>query len=311
MKSLEEFSGNIFLTGGTGFVGKSILDLKKRNFLSNIKLTVLSRSPDLFIASNPELASIPSIKFVTGDVRNFTFPNQKFDYIFHAAAPAMEMPPGVERDIIINGTKRILRFAEHCQAKRILFLSSGAVYGPESQKLDRIPECFPCNPVTEYGIAKYEAEQLCLSSSQECVIARGFAFTGPHLNRNIHFAIGNFIRDCLNGLPINIKGDGTPFRSYLYADDMVEWFFSLLFKGKCGTAYNVGSDEALSIAELAKKIRALLNPALPIIVNQKESPGADIHKYIPDISKARQELGLQIRYNLSEAILKSATESKI
>lgn len=307
MKNLADLSGSIFLTGGTGFVGKSILSLKKRNFLPGISLTVLARDPESFLEANPEFSSIDGVGFVVGDVRDFSFPDRKFDYIFHGAAPAKAMPPGVERDIVINGTRRVLDFAALSGSRRLLFLSSGAVYGPASQSLDKIPEDFPCSPATEYGIAKLEAENLCLSSPVDSVIARGFAFTGPYLNRNIHFAIGNFIQDCLDDRPIQINGDGTPYRSYLYADDMIEWLFTLLFKGRSNTAYNVGSDQAVSIAELAALVRDLLNPSLPIIIRGKKSEGGGVQKYVPDISRCCQELGLKVRNDLCESIVKSTT----
>ena len=82
--------------------------------------------------------------------------------------------------------------------------------------MTNVQENFPCNPVTEYGIAKKEAENMCLDSGISTRIARCFAFVGPRLALDIHFAIGNFIRNGLNKEKIIINGDGTPYRSYLY-----------------------------------------------------------------------------------------------
>ena len=296
---------SIFLTGGTGFFGKSILSMLKRGFGPELKFTVLSRDPEKFLAENPEFNGLPMVEFISGDIRDFTFPERSFDYIFHAAAPAMAMPPGVERDIIIRGTRRVLDFARQCGAKRLLFVSSGAVYGPQPPDLERIPEDFPCRPENEYGIAKYEAEQMCLESGIDCVIARCFAFTGPYLNRNIHFAIGNFIRDCLAGQDIVIKGDGTPFRSYLYADDLVRWLFKAMFEGKPGRVYNIGSDRAVSILELARTVRRVLHSDNRIVVCQKPVPGCQPPRYVPDISRIRNELQVKIETGLEESIAKS------
>jgi len=299
-------ANKIFLTGGTGFFGKSILSMLKCGFGSDLKFVVLSRDPKQFLADNSEFNGLPMVEFISGDIRDFTFPEPAFDYILHAAAPARVMPPGVERDIIINGTRRVLDFARQCHAKRFLFVSSGAVYGPQPPDLEHIPEDFPCHPETEYGIAKYEAEQMCLDSGIETVITRCFAFTGPYLNRNIHFAIGNFIRDCLACRDIVIKGDGTPYRSYLYADDLVRWLFKAMFEGKPGRIYNIGSDRAVSILELAQTVREVLHSQNKIVVCQKPVPECQPPRYVPDISRIRNELQVKIETGLEEAILKSA-----
>ena len=305
MRSEKMDGKTIFLTGGTGFFGKSILSMLKRGFGPELKITILARDSDSFLTSHPEFLELKSVDFIAGDVRDFTFPEQSFDYIFHAAAPAMAMPPGVERDIILTGTRRVLDFARQCGAQRFLFVSSGAVYGPQPPDLERIPEDFPCRPVTEYGIAKYEAEQMCLDSGIETVIARCFAFTGPYLNRNIHFAIGNFIRDCLENKDIEIKGDGTPYRSYLYADDLVYWLFRILLDGQAGQAYNVGSDRAVSIRELAETVRRVLHSDNRIIVRGTPVPGQLPQRYIPDITRIRRELQVRVETGLEDAILKS------
>ena len=299
---------SIFLTGGTGFFGKSILSMLERGFGPELKFTVLSRDPVKFLADNPEFSGLQAVDFIAGDVRDFQFPEKSFDYVFHAAAPAMAMPPGVERDIIISGTKRVLDFAKHCGAKRILYISSGAAYGPQPPDLERIGEDFPCHPVTEYGIAKYEAERMCLDSGVESVIARCFAFVGPYLNRNIHFAIGNFIRDCLANHDIEIKGDGTPYRSYLYADDLVKWLFTILFEGEAGQAYNVGSDQAISIRELAETVRRVLHSDNQIVIRGKPVPGQAPSRYVPDIGKIRRQLKVRIETGLENAVLKAVEQ---
>ena len=301
---------SIFLTGGTGFFGKSILSMLKRGSGQELSLAVLSRDPEKFLASNPEFRNLPDVDFLTGDVRDFSFPDRAFDYIFHAAAPAMILPPGVERDIILNGTGRVLDFARQCGAKRLLFVSSGAVYGPQPPDLAKVPEDFPCRPVTEYGIAKYEAERMCLDSGIDTVIARCFAFVGPYLNRNIHFAIGNFIRDCLEHHDIEIKGDGTPYRSYLYADDLVEWLFAILSGGRSGQAYNVGSDQAVSIRELAETVRRVLGTDNRIVIRGTPVPGQPPVRYVPDITKIRRDLRVSVKTGLEDAIRRSASRTE-
>ena len=296
----------IFLTGGTGFFGKSILDMLLKGFLPQTEFLILSRDPEKFLQNFPEYKKLERVKFIAGDIIDFSFPQEKFDYIFHAATPAVtDLPEGAMRSIIINGTKRVLEFARYCNAKKLLFVSSGAVYGPQGD-CHNVPEDFPCRPITEYGIAKLEAEKLCIDSVTPCCIARCFAFTGPRLARNIHFAIGNFIENALNKEDIIIKGDGTPFRSYLYADDLVEWLFTILEKGKENRPYNVGSPHGLSIADLANEVSRCFGNTSKVKISTPPIPGQPVSRYVPDISRAEQELDLHIKTPLTEAIIKSA-----
>ena len=302
----------IFITGGTGFFGKSILDYRLRHpeFLADAELTILSRDPTAFIADNPRLAKQPSISFVQGDVRDFTLTGANFDTIIHAATAAVTTLSDDEMySTIVDGTRHVLEFAKSCGAKRILFTSSGAVYGPQTAVVD---ENAPTNPTTAYGRGKLAAERMCIESGVPTCIARCFAFTGPYLNRRIHFAIGNFIQDCLDNKPIVIKGDGTPLRSYLYADDLVEWLFAILDRGEPGRPYNVGSPEGLSIRELAEMVRSALgtkneikilgNSCNPCNPWSKPAPST----YVPIITRATTERGLRVTIPLAEAIRLSA-----
>ena len=204
---------------------------------------------------------------------------------------------------IVGGTRHILEFAKSCGAKRILFTSSGAVYGPQTAAVD---ESAPTNPTTAYGRGKLAAERMCIESGIPSCIARCFAFTGPYLNRRIHYAIGNFIQDCIDNKPIVIKGDGTPQRSYLYADDLVEWLFAVFDRGVSGRPYNVGSPEALSIRDLAERVCAALGAKNGMRVLGVPNPDAAPSVYVPDVSRAVRELGLRVTVDLAAAVRHSA-----
>jgi dTDP-glucose 4,6-dehydratase len=202
--------------------------------------------------------------------------------------------------------------------------SSGAVYGRQPPEVTHIPEDFPFSPDqpgirNAYAEGKRAAEELCLAASRpnahggsvHATIARCFAFVGPHLPLNIHFAIGNFIRDALAGRPIHVGGDGTPWRSYLYAADLVEWLLVILLNGQAGRPYNVGSETAVSIRELADRVATVAATEQPeqgrpdVLVARQPHQGVPSERYVPDCGRARTELGLIPATSLDTAILRT------
>ena len=293
----------LFITGGTGFFGKSMLDYRLRHSeweWAKAEWVVLSRTPDRFVASYPKLANQVGVSFVAGDVRDFTFPEGHFDAIIHAATSAVTTLSDEEMtSVIVDGARRVVEFAKAAGCQSLLFTSSGAVYGPRTSVSC---EEDSCAPTTAYGKGKLVAEKLLADSGLNAKIARCFAFVGPHLNRNIHYAIGNFIQNCIDCKPIVINGDGTPLRSYLYADDLVEWLFTILECGKSGRPYNVGSDRAVSIRELAEMVRAALGSKREIVVKGVSDVAVKPSVYVPTIKRALCELGLRPKVSIEDAI---------
>lgn len=283
----------IFMTGGTGFFGKSFFDYletHERCKWRDAEYVVLSRHPH---------QSNGRITYVQGDVCDFSFPKGHFDAIVHMASPIQgAMPDAETEEVIRRGASRVLAFANTANVDRLLFTSSGAVYGPSFESNSEEERC---RPVTGYGKAKLAAERLFVESGLNVSIARCFAFVGSRLPRNGMFAIGNFIQDCVDNRQIVIKGDGTPMRSYLYADDLVEWLLAILERGVSGRPYNVGSDEGISILDLAKRVRSVVGTKNEIQVLSNLA-GARPSVYVPDVSRARDELGLSVRVGLDEAI---------
>jgi dTDP-glucose 4,6-dehydratase len=129
-----------------------------------------------------------------------------------------------------------------------------------------------------------------------------FAFVGPYLNLNIHYAVGNFIRDGLAGGPIYVSGDGTPYRSYLYAADLAIWLWTLLFRGEPGEAYNVGSEDAISIRDLAYEVVASFSSSPKVVIAKSPALGRPKERYVPSVKKAKERLNLDSWINLGEAL---------
>ncbi len=308
----------IFLTGGTGFFGCWLLEsfLHANRALSlGASVVVPTRSPERFREKAPHLANDSAVALLTGDIRNFSFPEGEFPYVIHGAADTSAQAgeqPAVLLESIVEGTRRVMDFAATRGTRRMLLVSSGAVYGAQPPGITHISETYPGVPesTAAYGEGKRAAESLALLRARdagiECMIARCFAFVGPHLPLDSHFAIGNFLRDAMKGAPIRIHGDGTPMRSYLYAADLAVWLWTILLTAPAGEAYNVGSDEAVSIAELARTVVEALDVDSEMVIEQEAVPGAAVARYVPSIAKAREQLGLHVSVSLRDAIRRTA-----
>lgn len=312
---------NMFITGGTGWIGSWLLESfcwANSRLNLHARATVLTRNPQAFVASSPQLALDPAITLTAGDVRSFQFPKGHFSHIIHGASESSAKlnreDPALMFDTIIGGTRRALEFAAACGTRNFLLISSGAVYGPQPVDLSHVPETFLGGPDTldshsAYPEGKRAAELDCVllgrSAGINMKIARCFAFVGPYMKLDAHFAIGNFIRDHLKGGPIVVQGDGRAVRSYMYMTDLVVWLWTILLKGAAAQAYNVGSEDAISIAELAQEVARVLRPPAQVEIEGRIACGAASHRYVPSTKRAQGELGLRQQVSLQEAIRKT------
>lgn len=325
----EEIRGKrLFITGGTGFFGTWLLEsfIRANNALDlGACALVLTRSPDAFRKKAPRLACDPAVRFHAGDVRNYPFPEGEFSHIIHAATTSAvatfnNEDPLIKFDTIYEGARHTLEFAVRCRAVKFLMTSSGSAYGKQPPDMTHIPEDYcgapcPSDVNAALGEGKRAAEFLCSYYSTrygiETKIARCFSFVGPHLPFDIHYAIGNFIRDALHGGPIQVKGDGTPRRSYLYIADLVIWLWTILFRGRSHQIYNVGSEEDLSIEELAHTVARGFQEPIKVRIATPPSPGCLPDRYVPATRKAQEELGLRQTIDLKTAIHKTAAFARL
>lgn len=310
---------HFFITGGTGYIGKWLLEsicYFNDQVGWGITATVLSRNPSKFMHDYPHLGERKFISLIRGDVRDFQYPDGEFTHVIHAATDVVAESSYLDTfDVTVNGTHRVLDFCESRGVKRVLLLSSGAVYGKIPYSVEFVPETYhgeldQKDSKTAYGLGKFVTEWLggvySESGEMACVFARLFAQIGPFLALDKQFAAGNFLLNAIRRDPFLIKGDGMTVRSYMYGTDLVVWLLRLLNHGESKQAYNVGSDSFITILDLAKKIAQVAGIKEPVmkIVGASEPRGA-IDRYVPDISLARQKLGLKINVELEDAIART------
>ena len=312
----------VFVTGGTGFVGRwMVASLLQANDALHLdcRVLILSRDTQAFSAAAPEIAGHPAVELLRGGPGTFEFPRGRFTHILHLAkeplvgdaTPAGDADPGP----LAAGTRRVLAFAEACGAERLLFTSSGAVYGRQPPDVERLREDHPArllpgDPHAVYAAQKRAAEALCLAAqgtgSLGVTIARCFALLGPFMDFDGGYAAGNFVRDAVSRDAVVVTGDGKTVRSYLYAEDLAVWLWTILFDGRPGTPYNVGSPHAVAIADLARLVAATAGAGCPVRIAGARRHDGLPDRYVPDTTLAQTTLGLSAEIGLETAIRRTA-----
>ncbi len=311
-------SASVLLTGATGWFGVWLLDVlcAADGVLDlGLHITAVSRNPAALLDRYPGFAAGSRITWVTADVRWLEFGNHNFSHIIHAAADnRLSTAPDARSvlfDTLVDGARRVLAAVTPC-CQGVLFVSSGAIYGPAARNATPFRETDtggpdPLSPASAYAEGKRAAEHLGALAAARGVplrIARCFAFVGPHMPFDQHFAIGNFIADAVAGREILIKSDGRPQRSYLYMTDLVRALLTILISGGAGRAYNVGSDVAVTLQELAGLVDRVVG-GRGVRIDGNSSDPAD--RYVPDTTRIRDELGFVPDVTLESAISRTAT----
>lgn len=310
----------IFVTGGTGFVGKwllAALDHAQERLGFHCETVLLSRDPSRFESLAPAIASAPGRSLWPGDVRRFDSPPGEFDIILHAATDVASAAGAMDVfETCVEGTRRVLDFATSSGTTHLLFLSSGAIYGFQPADMDGLPETFtgapdPLSAGAGYGNGKRAAEWLCAAWSAEQLdrrvsIARLFSVMGPGMPLSAQFAAGNFMCAAIAGEPIILQGDGKAVRSYLHVADAAGWLWNIFFHGNDVRAYNVGGSKPISTAELAKRISASVQKPVQVEMLGQSDSGLAPSLYYPDVSRSKLELGLRELLTLEETIQSTA-----
>jgi len=306
----------MLVTGATGWFGVWLLDVlcAADDLLGlGMQIFAVSRDPQNFLNRFQGFSDARRITWIKSDVRHLRT-HEKFTYIIHAATDTVaSAAPDASLQLfetIVDGTRRVIEAAGDC-CKGLLLLSSGAIYGPARADRTRFFESDdggpdPASVRSAYAEGKRSAEMLAVLGSAMGVpmnIARCFAFVGPHMPFDKHFAIGNFIADAIAGRPVRIKSDGRSLRSYLYMTDLVRALLAILTRGSSGRAYNVGSDVAVSIEQLARCVDRVIGGCGVVIEGAPSSPS---DRYVPDTSRLRDELCFVPEIDLDSAVSRTA-----
>jgi nucleoside-diphosphate-sugar epimerase len=312
---------HLFVTGATGFIGRWLLESLRHSDVAEslgVSVTILTRDIEAFKRRAPELARWERLRTVTGDIRSFDFPEGYFSHLIHAATEADAEMNGKDPlrmfNTIVVGARRAFDFAVEKKVARVLHLSSGAVYGQQPWEITHVGEDWPgapdcSNPLHAYAEGKRAAEMLGAIYGRQFGLnvstARIFAVLGPLLPLGAHFAAGNFIRDATAGRKIAVQSDGRACRSYLYAADLTAALWLMLVHGPSGRAFNLGSDQTVSICELAQRVNDVLGGKGYEILG-KPNVGWNPGRYVPDMSNFVAEFGPVQSVALSEAIWRTA-----
>ncbi len=309
----------IFITGGTGYIGSLLLRRLKALAeespeASPASVTVLSRNSGRFAAERPELLW-PGLNFVSGDVCRFRFPETaKYDLVIHGGNPSGnpcgETAEREFRETTVAGTAWLFEQLSALSAlpERVLLLSSGAVHSVRENPLS--PVSHPPTGRNAYAEAKAESEQVFLSAAASrkipAAIARIYACAGPYLPLEGRFALGQFIHAARERGEIEVRSNGEALRSYLFGDELAEWLLRMVASAPDGsgetTAFDVGSDDCISIRQVAETVQAVFGEQGKTVSIRYDGTFPAGPDYLPDLRAVTQAYGLKPRKSSTQAV---------
>ena len=292
----------LLIIGGTGFFGKSIMNSFISNKLDKFKIShlyILSRSVNNFKKAHPEFIN-PRIEYINGDIAFLDFLPEA-DLIIHAATSTRQIDylnnPFGEKENTEKGVSNYIELAKKFHKNfKIVYCSSGAVYGKQPSNLNNISEDFPFSDVNtlsvvkrDYALSKRNAESQIKefgASGYNVSIARCFAFYGKYLPNDGNFAYSSFLESAKNGKDIIVNANREVVRSYMHADDLVESLIKIALNSNpsCPT-YNVGSDQAISIFDLAEEIAEKYDVK---VIKKEQIDYDNVDRYVPNTEKLKR-----------------------
>lgn len=310
--TFQEYNDStITLLGGTGFIGMWLIEalhVYARNYSFSSKITVITRYPKnahkIFVE---ELGF--KIKIIEFDFAVNSTDLEKSDFFINGATPSQNKTGLLDYDSVykssVNASHSLIRSAtKYGNKPKIVNLSSGIVYGHQDVSVRNQIEA----PISKeqlsysgYLDAKIASELLLSEASEaglvESISPRLYAFAGPGIVLDEHFAVGNFIRDGLQGNRIVIKGNPSTVRSYMYPTDLVIWILTALLK-PANLNTNIGSEVPISMLELGNLISDMTSKKGVRILGENQ----EISNYVPSTSCFRQNYGVSEQISLSRGL---------
>lgn len=312
---------NILITGGCGFIGLNLINFFLRNFEFNIRVL-----DNLLIGSIDDLKHIENveeinhgniffkkrkIQFLKGDITNGRICDQatkNIDCVVHLAANT-----GVEQSIKnpfddlntnIIGTYNLLNYSKLNNIKKFIFASSGAVIGDTNNPIN---ENKPHNTKSPYGASKLSGEGYCKAFfgtyGLNTTILRFSNVYGPRSKKKTS-VVANFFKDAIKNGTINIFGDGTQTRDFIYVKDLCEGIFLAINYSKGGQIFQIATQKQTSIKNLAKEIKKIIKKDNKnvIKINYKKKRDGDVLLNYARITKAKKELLFNPKINIKKGL---------
>lgn len=311
----------LFITGGTGFIGSWLVELVTHlndAFDFGAQVIVMARDTDRMKSVSPHLTNRSDVQLVNGDVRSaFEIPSEVTWVIHAAATPDNRIHASNPLEVmntIVDGTNQALFASSRLSGlRKFLNVGSGLIYGAQPLDLERIPESHIGGPNcatarTAYAESKRVAETFCHVYKGQFRIpvtaVRPFSFIGPYQQLDRPWAINNFIHRALHGGPLRITGDEETVRSYMYPSDMAYWLLRIMIDGKSGVTFNLGSPHGNTLRKVAETVASAF-PKTPSISTVPPHPNTMRSRFVPDVSRAREQLGLDLTVQFEEAITRT------
>lgn len=304
----------LMIIGGSGFFGNSILEYilnNKKYYKFFKKIIVICRNPKKIKVSKNFKKDY--LKIIKKDILK-TSKLPYAEYVLYCLTMK-----NFRKDF--HATKLYCKMAEkYHKGSKILFTSSGAIYGQQPGNVKSLNEKYlnkyniPFSTGYKKNYSKYKllSEKIfknLRNSNVDVSIARCFTFVGKFLPRNRHYVIGHIIDDILTKKKIKIKSDYPIFRSYMHADDLSRWLLTILLNtNKLSTEYNVGSDDAVNIQDLVRKLSKKYK--LPYENFDPKKNIKKIDKYLPNIKLAKKKFNFNLKYNSFQSVCKTISEIK-
>jgi nucleoside-diphosphate-sugar epimerase len=294
---------SLTIVGGSGFIGKSIIDSFNAGLLKKHKINTINIICRNQIIIKKKKLNLKKIKIFYSDISTLKELPKSDLYIYAAESSKVGFytKDNNKKNIKLHkkSIKNFINLVSKFRDVKVLYISSGSVnFRKKIKSLDTYKKVY-----TELKIFSENQIKKLIKFKIKTSIARCYSFLGPHLPSDQHYAITNFLYDAKYKKKIVIKKKNTVIRSYMYSDDMVQWLITILKNSKTKTVfYNVGSDHPVELLNLAKKITKLFKNKVLIYRESYESKKID--KYVPIVDKTKNDLKLKILYNLPLSLKK-------